>query len=93
MELTQLRQFVCIVEEGTMLKASEVLYVTQPALSNSIKSLEIELGVALFDRRGKKLVLTNAGRSLYESARKSIDILDAATKKIESFNGKEENNM
>ena len=84
MELTQLRQFVCIVEEGTMLKASEVLYVTQPALSNSIKSLEIELGVALFDRRGKKLVLTNAGRSLYESARKSIDILDAATKDLGS---------
>ena len=84
MELTQLRQFVCIVEEGTMLKASEVLYVTQPALSNSIKSLEIELGVALFDRRGKKLVLTNAGRSLYESARKSIDILDSATKDLVS---------
>ncbi len=82
MELTQLRQFVCIVEEGTMLKASEVLYVSQPALSSSLKSLEIELGVDLFERKGKKLILTSAGRSLYESARKSIDILDAATKEL-----------
>ncbi|MBQ9912547.1 MAG: LysR family transcriptional regulator [Firmicutes bacterium] len=76
MELTQLRQFVCIVESGTMLKASELLYVSQPALSNSIKSLEIELGVDLFERRGKKLVLTNAGRSLYISAKEAIELLD-----------------
>ncbi len=84
MELTQLRQFIGIVENGSMLKASEILYVSQPALSNSLKSLEIELGVDLFERRGKKLILTNAGRSLYESAKRSIDILDAATQELSS---------
>lgn len=61
MTLTQLRHFIALARVGSFVKASDVLCMTQPALSRSIKSLEDELGQLLFDRIGKRIELTAFG--------------------------------
>ena len=55
MTLIQLKHFLALVQAGSFVKASGQLFMTQPALSRSIKSLEDDLGHLLFDRVGKKL--------------------------------------
>ena len=54
-ELTWIRQFLTIAECGTLLKAAERLHMTQPGLSKSMRNLERELGVPLFDRRKNRV--------------------------------------
>jgi len=54
MTLTQIRHFIGLAKAGSFIKAANQLFLTQPALSRSIKSLEDELGQLLFDRSGKK---------------------------------------
>ena len=63
MELTQLFQFKVIAESKTMTEAAERLHISQPALSSSLKKLETELGVQLFERRKNKLFLNKAGET------------------------------
>lgn len=55
-------------------RAAEKLYISQPALSIYINNLEKTLGVRLFDRSGKKFVLTDAGRIYVEKARKMLEL-------------------
>lgn len=62
MDILQLQYFQTIARLENMTKASEILYVAQPNLSISIKRLEEDLGVALFERRRGKIRLTPAGR-------------------------------
>lgn len=62
MDLLQLQYFRTIARLENITKASELLYVAQPNLSVSLRRLEEELGVSLFDRRRGKIVLTAAGR-------------------------------
>ncbi len=49
--------FLTISKEGSIVKASKKLHMTQPALSHQLKSLEIDLGKKLFDRVGRRLIL------------------------------------
>lgn len=63
-----LEVFAVVVEQESLNKASRVLNLSQPALSRKIMHLEEELGVALFDRKGKRLELTRAGHLCYEHA-------------------------
>lgn len=72
MELHQLRYFISIVETGSFSKAAKRCYVTQPSLSQQIIKLEKELGKKLFDRLGKKVVLTDTGSALLPRARRII---------------------
>lgn len=67
MELTQLRYFAEVARCEHMTQAAETLNVSQPTLSHSIKSLEQELGVLLFTRSGRNIILTPYGRSFYQS--------------------------
>lgn len=60
--------FAIVVEQESLNKASHVLNLSQPALSRKIMALEEELGVKLFDRKGKRLELTRAGHLCYEYA-------------------------
>ena len=62
MNLQQLRYFVAISQFGHYGQAAKALYVTQSALSNSIKKLEGELGVRLFEHQGRNAVLTDRGK-------------------------------
>lgn len=72
MDIKQLRYFVAIAEEKQITKAAKRLHMAQPPLSQQLKKMEEELGVLLFNRKGNKLELTQAGTSLYQ---KSIDII------------------
>ena len=61
MELRRLRTFVAVAELGTVSKAALRLRITQPALSRQIMDLQQELRLRLFDRVGRRLVLTAQG--------------------------------
>jgi DNA-binding transcriptional LysR family regulator len=67
MELRHLRTFVAVAELGTVSKAALSLHVAQSALSRQISDLEQEFGLPLFDRVGRRLVLTAAGQQLLGS--------------------------
>lgn len=75
MELDQLKTFIIVAEEKNMTKASERLFITQPALSTKLKLLEDELQVELFNRTSKGMELTETGEILKVEAQK---ILEAA---------------
>lgn len=64
MDLRQVQTFVTVAELGTVTRASEQLHVAQPALSRQIAELEDEFGLKLFDRIGRRLVLSSAGEQL-----------------------------
>ncbi|MBL9132949.1 MAG: LysR family transcriptional regulator [Verrucomicrobiaceae bacterium] len=72
MEFHQLRYFTAAAEDSSISRAAQRLHVTQPALSRQIAALEAELGVALFDRVKKRIVLTDAGRFFLPKARQII---------------------
>lgn len=60
--------FAVVVEQQSLNRASHLLNISQPALSRKIMALEEELGVRLFERRGKRLELTRIGQTCYEQA-------------------------
>ena len=64
MDLRQLRTFVTVAEQGTVSRASAALRVAQPALSRQIQDLENELGIKLFDRIRRRLILTDRGQAV-----------------------------
>lgn len=65
MTIEQIRQFISVVETGSISKASKTLYISQPNLTTSIKKLEKELNVTLFERAQKGMLLTENGRYFY----------------------------
>jgi len=69
MDLRHIRTFVTVAEVGTVSKAAERLHVAQPALSRQIANLEDELGLKLFDRVGRRLLLTSEGEQLLNDCR------------------------
>lgn len=68
MEIHQLRYFISVAEIGSFTRAAQACYVAQPSLSQQIRKLEEELGQPLFERLGRRVRLTPAGRILYEHA-------------------------
>ncbi|MDX3906848.1 MAG: LysR family transcriptional regulator [Pigmentiphaga sp.] len=66
MDLRQLRYFQTVAQEMNVTRAAEKLHMAQPPLSRQIRALEEELGVPLFERAGRSLRLTEAGRFLLE---------------------------
>jgi len=70
MELYSLQVFSTVVAERIFSRAAEKLFRTQPAVSLSLQRLEAELGEKLIDRSGKELVLTDAGRTVLDYARR-----------------------
>lgn len=72
MEVHQLRYFVAAAEAESMTLAARRCHVAQPSLSQQIRKLEESLGVALFDRLGRGVVLTEAGRALLPRARRIL---------------------
>ncbi|MBE7608171.1 LysR family transcriptional regulator, partial [Salmonella enterica] len=69
MDLRHARTFVTIAELGTVSAAALRLRIAQPALSRQLEALERELGLLLFDRVGRRLVLTGAGEQLVRECR------------------------
>ena len=85
MELRQLRYFTTIVEEGTVTGAAHRLNMTQPPLTAQLHNLEDELGCRLFDHKGRRLHLTEAGRALYERACTILGLCDTTAAEINDF--------
>lgn len=83
----RLMVFHALVDEGTMSKASERLFITQPAISAHIKALESGLGVALFDRVGRRSVVNAAGKVLYEKSEQLFSAVDELKTAMEDVRG------
>ncbi len=72
MNITQLKYVLEVAASSSMREASTRLYVTQPALSASIRELEDELGILIFERTNKGISLTEAGREFISYAKKAV---------------------
>jgi len=72
MTLVQLRHLIALAESGSFSKSAQALYITQPALSRSIRALEDELGMPLFDRVGRRSELTSFGNEVVSRARQLV---------------------
>lgn len=77
MELRHLRYFVTVADTGGVSRAAARLNISQPALSRQVRDLETELGVSLFDRRGRRLVLTGEGEDLLARGRQLLRDADS----------------
>ncbi|MCA1816677.1 MAG: LysR family transcriptional regulator [Acidobacteria bacterium] len=82
MELAQLEFFLRVVEEGSFSKAADRVFRTQPAVSIAVRRLEEEIGAPLFDRAQKTPALTDAGRVLYDYARRILVLRDQAREAV-----------
>jgi len=87
MDARQLAAFLAVVEHGTVTKAASETHVSQPALSQTIRQLEDEVGTPLFHRIGRGLVLTPAGEALIGPARQVGRDLDVARRAVADVAG------
>jgi DNA-binding transcriptional LysR family regulator len=78
MDVRQLRYFVAVADERHFGRAAEKLHIAQPALSQQIRSLETQLGLRLFERTSRGVVLTDAGSRLLDEARGVLARFDDA---------------
>ena len=83
MEVYQIRVFLEVARHLSFTEASDILNLTQPAVSAKIKSLETELGTPLFHRLGRKIQLTDVGEFLLENGPKLIDLENDLLQEIE----------
>ena len=89
MDRRQLEHFLAVVDEGSVTRAASTLHVSQPAVSNTIRTLERELGGLLFERVGRDLVLTAAGAALVPSARTVLTGFSLARERVQDVLGLE----
>jgi DNA-binding transcriptional LysR family regulator len=80
MNIQQLRYLIGVSDEGSMSAAARSLHVSQPVISRSIRSFEHEHGVTLFRLSGRRLVPTDAGRAVVDSARRAMAAIDAVSR-------------
>ena len=76
MELSQLRTLIHVAELGSLSKAADRLHIAQPALSRQVRLLEEELGVRLFARHGRGMVLTEQGQEILKHATRVMTELE-----------------
>jgi len=87
MEIRQLRYLVALAEERNFTRAAARVHVAQPALSQQIRRLEEELGLALVERTTRRAGLTDAGGLLVARARRILAELDAAQTELQGLRG------
>lgn len=76
MELRNIRHFLLLAKTQHVSQTADLLNISQPSLSKSISSLEQDLGIKLFDRKGNHIYLNENGKQFYEYASQSISMLD-----------------
>lgn len=82
MEYNRIRYFIAVAKYQNMTRAAEELHVAEPAISQAVKRLSNELGIRLFERKGRNIVLTADGKRLYEKAAPLIRALDDMSENI-----------
>ena len=85
--LKQMRAFCQVVRSGSITKAAERLFLSQPSVTLQIQALERELGVTLFERRGPNLKLTPNGETLYALAGPLVDGMDRLEENFAAHHG------
>src|SRR6516165_5724317 len=83
LELPHLATFAAVAEEGSFTAAAGKLGISQAAVSQRIAALEKELRISLFDRRSGRNSLTQPGRTLYDYARRILDLHQEARSSLE----------
>lgn len=83
--LQQLRSLISIIKTGSMSEAARDLCRTQPAITSSIKSLEAQIGIQLFEKHGSKLSPTAEARFLAEQGGNVLSSLEAVVKTLDQF--------
>ena len=86
-DLRHLRAFLAVAKHGGFSKASREVKITQPTLSTHIRNMEERLGVRLFDRAGRSVTLTPAGRVFSDYALRIIDLCDQSVEAIQAYLG------
>ncbi len=86
-ELNQLHQLVTIDDSGTISKASEIVHISQPALTRSMQKLESEWDVTLFDRQKNKVTLNKTGELAVQYARRILNDVDNTIILLKIFTG------
>lgn len=87
MELLQLRYYCVVAETQSMTLAAEKLHISQPALSKTIKHIEDELGVPLFDHVGRTIRLNLCGKLFYNKIKTSLSVIDNAIQEVRDTAG------
>ena len=85
MDIQKLNAFLCVAKHQNFTKASEELFISQPALSKKISDFEKELGVKLLERNNRLVTLTPAGKTLFNEAPPILDVLNGLTKKVQQI--------
>ena len=80
MNILHMKYAVEVAKTGSINKASEVLFIAQPNLSRSIKELEADLGITIFDRSARGMVLTPDGEQFIGYAKKILNQIDEVEK-------------
>ena len=89
MELRHLRYFVAVADAGNMSRAAQRLNITQPALSRQIQDLEREFACRLFDRIGRRIILTRDGQEILERKRRLLADAEALGERARALAGGE----
>lgn len=84
MNLTGLKYFVSVANLGSVTKAAQNAYVSESAVSKTIKQLEQEIGVSLFERKGRTITLNHQGRIFYSYVSDSLSLLERGINAIQS---------
>lgn len=87
MDIASLQTFLAIADTGSFSAAADRVFLTQPAISKRIAALETELGTPLFDRIGRRVQLTEAGRALQERAHAILAEIEDARRAISRLSG------
>jgi len=85
MDIQNIKAFLMVAETGSFSRAAEKLFITQPAISKRISTLEVSLDCKLFDRLGKNIQLTQAGEALIPSYQKILTELDESQRIISAL--------
>jgi DNA-binding transcriptional LysR family regulator len=86
-DLKRLQTFVTVSEQGTVSKAAVLLRITQPALSRQLRDLQDDLGIKLFERVGRRLLLTGEGDQFLADCRSLLGHAAAIRERAESLRG------
>src|ERR1051325_1253341 len=85
LDTRQLRAFATLARRGSFTLAAKELHLSQSAVSHSMKALETDVGCRLFDRLGKKVLLTQAGEALLQHTEKILQEMATARAVLEEF--------